>query len=803
VISLLALAATEPLHASNVLQEAQQPPRPMLLSLPLIQGGVPLGDVLVEVAPDHSIRFESESLRRQLARVLNPSGLEQLAAAISGAQFVAASDLEARGIVLRYSPSRLEVLVEQIDTRLRTLQTIGERPVESAAPAEPPANFSAYLNLIVNAEYSNSASGFRPPDINIFGAARLGGFVLEVDGGLASSSFESYRPYRRAVRAVYDDWQHFRRFSAGDLRLQSMPLLGTHFIGGIAVEKSRRVFDPFQPLVQLGLDQILIDSPSMLEILVNGATAQTLELQPGIYNLADLPLRYGPNNVEVALRDAAGRRQIRSLQYFFDPGDLLPGEDEYMASVGVPAHQSGFQPQYGRNPVVAAYYRRGLSRDLAVGAAVYASQSHQVVAAQARIVPQFVPGSFDVQSAASFGGETGLALRAVYRWQDSNPTTGRSASVTVDYQSSHFRLPESPGSGSARLALSASYSQALARRARMTSGINYSRGSAGFPDQMNGYVDLLYQFSPRITATIGGEYGQGGVYPRNFGIRAAISIGFGNRHRADASYDSRRGVGQASFGRPAESHVGSIGYDVTVRDSESGTTADLNAAYVGNRFDARVSLFGGGRDIGDFGAARTARLQLGTSLAYAEGLFGVGRPITDSFLLISPHKALGDREVLAGRTLTGGRYEARSGTFGAAVVSQLGSYSPQNVLYDVDAQGPGMDIGSGIVHVDPPFRSGGVVTVGSDRFVNAVGNLQAEGAPVSLMTGTISSVDDEGFPAQAFFTNSAGRFAIPGLAPGRTYTVALRDGRSFKVSVPRDNQGLLRLSIISLPSAGE
>src|SRR3546814_19245008 len=89
--------------------------------------------------------------------------------------------------------------------------------------------------------------------------------VLEFDGGFTEGFNDDYRFYRRAARAVYDEPESYRRWSAGDLRLDNTGMLRTPFIGGVAVEKSRRTFDPFAPTLNLGVRQIFVASPSRSE----------------------------------------------------------------------------------------------------------------------------------------------------------------------------------------------------------------------------------------------------------------------------------------------------------------------------------------------------------------------------------------------------------------------------------------------------------------------------------------------------------------------------------------------------------
>ena len=57
----------------------------------------------------------------------------------------------------------------------------------------------------------------------------------------------------------------------------------------------------------------------------------------------------------------------------------------------------------------------------------------------------------------------------------------------------------------------------------------------------------------------------------------------------------------------------------------------------------------------------------------------------------------------------------------------------------------------------------------------------------------------------SFFTNSAGRFAMMNLKPGKAYhvTVFAKTRAEFDFEVPKDNTGLLRMNTVTLPISSE
>ena len=803
-VSTVASAAEQPAQVEPV-EAAKPASRSVTMSVPLVWNGQVLRDVIVQVDGDGSLAIESQSLNEELSRLLTDAGIARLAETIAGDPFVTPDELRAAGFTVTFDLALLELNVESIDPKFRPIAPLTGRREdrEPQLPAINPARFSAYLNTNLNLLYRDQ-EGIVAPDIFLSGAARYRDVVLEFDGGFTDSSNDDYRFYRRAVRAVYDQPEKFRRWSAGDLQLNGTGLLRTPFIGGIALEKSRNTFDPLTPTVNLGGRQIFVASPSTVEVIVNGASFQTLDLQPGTYSLDDLPIQIGSNDVQLVVRDASGREQVTRFDYFFDPIDLESGEDEYTVAFGLTATQFNLQPKYSGDPVFIGNYRKALSNILVLGGGLQIAKDVQVIAGEVQIVPQVIPGSFDFQGAVSIGGGTGFTFRSGYRVTLGGGPYAKRLSATVNYESENFRtVSDLSGFRLENLTVSASYSQALSPRTSFVAGANYF-SRAGFKDRSNVFLDVNHRLADNVRGTLGAEFGTGSTFGSNFGVRAGISVLFGGGHRADAAYQSRNQLARASLSRGSGNNVGSLGYAVNVQDSSGSASVDGVVDYIANRFEARASLATSGTTLGGITNDQTARLQVSTSFAFADGMFGIGRPIQNSFLLAHPHKTLKGTDVIAGRSLTGGRYEAASGPLGAAVVNQLTSYNAQDVRYDIAALASGYDIGAGVVHVVPPYRSGYSFVVGTDRFVSAVGFLQIGGAPASLVSGLITSSNDEGFEPEPFFTNSAGRFGIIGLAPGRNYTVKLNSsGQTFTVEVPDNNTGLYRVETINLSTQSD
>jgi outer membrane usher protein len=226
-------------------------------------------------------------------------------------------------------------------------------------------------------------------------------------------------------------------------------------------------------------------------------------------------------------------------------------------------------------------------------------------------------------------------------------------------------------------------------------------------------------------------------------------------------------------------------------DDDPDITA--TAAYTANRFI--VSAFHREEFAGDGGDSRSTGLRFGTAVAFADGRIAVGRPVDGAFLIAEAHPSLEDRHVLLGHD--GQFYAARSDAFGPALGSGYGPYRPARITTDVDNLPIGYDLGSGLVEIEPPYRAGYRVEVGSDAQITVIGTLlDKAGEPLDFVTGIARNTEHQDFPPLQVFTNHSGRFALLGAKPG-VYRLEMSGGKVAEVTAPADAIGLVRVGEVT------
>jgi outer membrane usher protein len=199
---------------------------------------------------------------------------------------------------------------------------------------------------------------------------------VSLRGGLAYTAF-SQSPgdgFRRGISNVsFDQRNVLRRWTAGDAAVFSDELGGSGLVGGITVA---RIFDidPYfirYPSVSL---RGVATTPSQVEVYVNGALVSRQTIEPGPFDIQNLPAIAGPTNAQIVVRDVFGREQSQSSSFYYSTAVLGRGISDYVYSAGFLREQfSRSDFAYGK-PVLLGFHRYGITNNLTVGGRVEASE---------------------------------------------------------------------------------------------------------------------------------------------------------------------------------------------------------------------------------------------------------------------------------------------------------------------------------------------------------------------------------------------------------------------------------------------
>lgn len=773
--------------------------RAVVLTVPAKDGGSYLGDVPVQIDVDDRLTFPAGRVVQLLAELLAPDVLESLRTSLGGRAQVSPEDLAPLGIGVEYDPRTLELRFN-IPTERRASRAVSVSALDRSRLGEmiKPANFSAYINLRSSMDLVEDGfdQGLRAPIMLLDGAVRLGPVVAESDAiwqpGAFGGDFQ-----RLGSRLVYDDIKHLVRISAGDLETQARGFQSAPDIAGISIFRSYSVLNPQQVVRPRGDRAFRLDRASTVEVVVNGQQIRRLQLAPGNYNLRDFPFTQGGNDIRLNILDDTGRTEVVQFNLFVDQTQLAKGLSEFGLYAGVKAPLGLRGPDYRNDWIASGYYRRGLTDALTIGANFQADADSRMGGVEAVFGTPIGTLGTNVSFSKVDGIGSGHAFNATFQRLIQRPNgLGDTFSLFLERRSRRFTpvsffLPDNPY----KYEVGGGYTHAFTTSLYGGVDARFSKGRNGRPDVHNYRVSAGWRLSDRATLNAEARY-QEDTLGREFSGFFSLIVRLGRYSTVRSEFDSRDNRFRSSYQTLSGSGVGSYNVSADVERSDNGAGVSFNANYFANRAELGFSHFG--TYSRGFGSSQNQRstFRLGTSLAVAEGAVSVGRPIFDSFAIVKPHRSLGNADVVVDATTFGSA--ANTGSLRAATLPGLPSYSDRTVPLDVKNTPPGTDIGQGTFRVFPSYRSGYVVTVGSDYNITALGlMIDADGQPISLISGTATEQAHPERPPQTVFTNRQGRFGATGLAPGKWRIEMLDAARStFEIEIPGDASGVVQLGTI-------
>jgi outer membrane usher protein len=572
-----------------------------------------------------------------LARLedLTALGLGPLRAGVEAAPGGALVSLRALGPDLRF-----EVADEQLELRLAAGPALLARRALDLRPVSRPAGITAeeapagFLDYAARASTSGAATGTAELGASARGWLALGAASVRDDGEVI-----------RGLSSVSREWrERLLRFTVGDVVVAPEPLGAGPIVGGVSLERDADL-DPYLLRAPLPRATAFARTPSTLEVWVNGALVRSMPVAPGTYDLSNLPVTTGQNDVQVVVRDAFGRAETLSSSRYQAQGLLAPGLHLWGWTVGATRTDFGLRSFAYETPVLLGRHRLGLTDSLTGGARVEAT-------------PELVSGGLSLVVALPFGALQGAGAASARRgdpgasalvaWRTS---AGRaSAGLDLTWSSPRYATASDAGarprwragadgtmllSRAVTARVGASWSELATRetlatvdaaaslrltpRAFLQVGATASRAGDRRPE-LTGLVTLVVAAGPSTTADVSSQAQRAGV-AGSAGVQRPLPLGEGIGYRVRAA--TRPGVG------PDAADVGAL----------------LQAQTGFGRYELEYQ-----RSVGGDVAAATAS----GALVVVDGKLFAARPLTGSFALVEVPQVAGVRvrvnEQPAGRT---------------------------------------------------------------------------------------------------------------------------------------------------------
>ncbi|PML80004.1 fimbria/pilus outer membrane usher protein [Enterovibrio norvegicus] len=543
---------------------------------------------------------------------------------------------------------------------------------------------------------------------------------------------------------------------------------------------------------------------SSVDVVIDGAIVQRFTLNAGTYNLNDIPIAQGLNNISLIITDASGQKEEINFSVATGSELLNTGEFEYSLMLGAPRVFDSDRLRYDTD-------KRLIMGNVEFGAAPWLTVG--------------VNGQ-QLDDVYQYGGNvlfaTSLGVTELHASQSEHPSFGSGNAFRfafdADIPDSHTWLnqfsilydqlsPNFAGTDDVDTVRDASTNQeplnsvqhfwsvfAAFQLSSVYRGSFSATFSKGHRDN-----DNYWSASPSVSGPIfdtDATWSTRVDYQRfdngddEFSGTLTLSWPLGRKTRVVSRFQSEnRYAGLDVSYQDAVGNTGGISAFASVETQES-TDANLNASidYTGNRYQASIDHATRYSDINQDVRTHNTRVEISSAIAFSGTTFAIGREIGEAFAVVSKHSTLSENRV----AVDPAEDEKFARVFlegnSHVLVSDLAAYSDQIISYHVDNLPPGYDLGEGGFALYPGYRQGYALNIGSDAVITAMGTLinRRTASPIALVAGIAYYLDDENIAPLDFFTNRQGRFAISGLRPGN-YKLVLKTNAEQTLTLSIDS----------------
>lgn len=616
-----------------------------------------------------------------------------------------------------------------------------------------------------------------------------------IENTIDQSELSDYDLFRGDARVFVDQPSVAVRYSLGDVTSRGVGHMPSINVGGLAIERRWGDLQPDRNIQNGGSQSIFLRESGEVFIYINDEFYTQVRLSPGRYQIDDIPLNDGINDITIEIVYLSGRREVINYTQFYNTRILREGISDFALFAGYISNIEDNKYSYDEEQLVGqVFYDYGLTDSLTVGLNSTYHPDGQIAGTIINLATEF--GTF-ANRLSGLAYNDSDEIGYIYSLDYEHSIVGN-----LDYTSPNFRV--SFNTFSEYRPTPWILTQELQTGIRVSSRYNYyllnilsyqfNFDWKNFEDEEDTYTaGIEIRWDPWDFSFVSGiEYDFEADSLQNeveYYFTASWSwISDSGDYYALLEYQTRNERARANFSRFADLTPNSFGYDL--RADLTRDTQDYSARldYIANRFTAEVEY---NEIVDDDISSQIVSGRASTSISLIGGDLAWGRSYLGPAAVVSVHDTLdvpvlingvpGEPEQTASRALSG--------------LVPLNSPHSESIMYiDVPDAPVGYDYGRPRREFVAGTYTGHRVLVGSDASYTVIGQLLIPGGnPLVLRNGTLIGESGE----TVFFTNSAGRFAIEGIAPGR-YRIEIR-GRPFYVGemvVDSDKSNLVYLDPI-------
>lgn len=748
--------------------------------------------------------FSLESLNSQLEGWVFPATISELKKNLinkNGKNWVSIESINSAGIVTIFNElsQELRLTIPAILKKDQAINLGGNNNIVIPDSAIRANKFSSYFNL--NAKqpfaYSNSMITQNNGRQSFYSQAEsvtnVDSFILDLNG-----EYDEQRSFKRNdFRIIKDDPENMVRYTVGDIMPMSGGFLNGRPSGGISAARDFSL-QPNKTTTPINSYKIFIKRPSSIKIFVNGMFSQTMYLSSGTYDIRNLPVAVGTNNISLEVTDDLGQKEIVDIPSFsFSQQNLKQGISQFNYSVGLPYSDSLTQRTYEKdNTTYSLSHRYGLTNQLTLGA-YNQGDAHQSIFGLGSTISTHI-GVFSLEQSYSkiYSSSVGFGSRLNYTFLGKK--LQNNFSLNLEKKTSKFaQLGNLNPNNTDLLNIETSYYQPFGKTG-VTLTNTYGINSEG-ENPWSASIGLSKNFTSDFSASGSMSYGKGGDGVPNTAIAFNLNWVISPTQNLSANYLPKTDEYSAQYRYSKEvNKTDKIDTFLVDSGSQSGHSINSDLRYYGRHGYLGLQESEQDKSLGSRGTqvSSTTSIIGGFSLAYAGGAFALYQPINDSFVILKPDDKLKGQDLIINPSNDKNHpYSAKSDWLSNAILP-ISAYQLGSVQVGTPHLVDGLSLDKLSFELYPSYRSGITLEIKVVSFISIKGTIvDANNKPITLYDGIIRN--DAGDLAVPIYTTEDGVFFVEGIRPGK-YIVNLKDEQEsvFNFEISPESFGVVDLGIV-------
>lgn len=583
-------------------------------------------------------------------------------------------------------------------------------------------------------------------------------------------------------------------FELGDTAPTAIGLQSTFEMGGLSLTRSKRV-NTFRLFRATKDQEIFLKRLSIVEVYISDFLFSRAQAQPGPFTLKNIPLGGGFNKIKIKITDDVGQVEEIDASTLLDSEMLRPEEWNYNFSIGYASVADGSDRKYLKDSdSYSLFLNRGFTHYYELGINAQGKGDNHLFGLEASKLLPFGLTILDVAARTStlqstaYGAQLKLTSRN-YEYSE-RPTNWF---ITGQYKDYYFSsIVNDPVAQMYRKSIDLGVSQGFGE-----SLLGSFNTRSEFPEYStdpirNSYfVSLSKNLFKDLKAEINYQQTVGNDlnYTANFNLTWQENA----QRTYSASYLDPTSEKRLSFNYEPTSRVGSAQANASLFDAKETSRQNFLLDYTADR--AVLGLdHNSSTTKADSSSIHSTKIKLASALYWADGHATIGRPTSDSFVLVTSSKDLHGFNIPINDPRLDTYSEVRQSS--PALVPQLASFAKQILVAEATSLPQGYSLKNSSFYFEPFYRSGTHLHLVGHGSVMVIGYLQNKYTkdPVSLVGGEVIRTDVKGSSSVPFFTNSKGRFVIEGLEGG-SYEIHIHNSELHTISfeIPKDLKGVYQL----------